>query len=874
MADPHGFAHLRLLFREHGSARFPPAPQSNADTDAAKKDRSTHATTLSGSAATVSQSWNRVQATRATDAKPPLPVGIPLLLKIDPGLDIDELTGKLGFEIVSEEKDGYVMVASRDIQLQALLQKLDEFSKDVRGSGVVASVHEIDSDPSQDARLRRVLSEDLYAAWTTLDENQEYVCDVGISCSGDWLLPKRPTRNQRWKQSTWARKEAEWAAKRSKAYDDWEVLQSERLALIREFGNAYEGRIEGIVEDVDAENEAAIPDSFTVRLRIVARGLKDLVLNCAYVFEAVEPDDIETPQGAAVTESETMQAIVFSPPPADAPAICVIDSGIQEGHFWLTEAIDSDTSTTYLDEAAPSVADRVANGGHGTRVAGAILYGDSIPDSGSVTLPFWIQNARVLDHECCMPDQMFPPELMRRIVTQYSQGTRSTRVFNHSINAASPCRTRHMSAWAAEIDRLSFKYDILVVQSVGNIPLDHPAPMLGVTQLLAGGKTYPEYLDEPVCRLANPSQSLQALTVGSVALEVYESAGWATLVTSPGMPSAFTRSGLGIWGAVKPEVVEFGGDALRDTGNPPRVATPDVANACYPALLRSTVDGGPAVSRDGRGVGSSFAAPRVARIAAAAQAVLPKQSALLYRALVVQSARWPTWSDALGADERAALLRRIGYGVPDLERATVNTDYRTTFITDGDSEIGPGDCHIYQVRLPEDLRRAGTDFDVRIDATLSYAAEPRRTRRRHRAYLSTWVDWISSRKEERVDAFLTRALRLDEEIDEGGSFGWSLENRGQWGSIPDARRSVGTVQKDWAIVKSNQLPRDLCFAVRGHRGWSKDPDAIARYVFAVTVDVVGQELPIYEPLRTAVQELEVELGVESEIEVEIEDGGE
>ena len=105
-------------------------------------------------------------------------------------------------------------------------------------------------------------------------------------------------------------------------------------------------------------------------------------------------------------------------------------------------------------------------------------------------------------------------------------------------------------------------------------------------------------------------------------------------------------------------------------------------------------------------------------------------------------------------------------------------------------------------------------------------------------------------------------------MDEGSSFGWSVETQPHTGAIPETRRSVGTVQKDWTTLKSNELPSDLCFAVRGHQGWSHDPDAAARYVFAVTIDVVGQELAIYEPLRVSVEELQAELGVEVEIEVE------
>ena len=124
-----------------------------------------------------------------------------------------------------------------------------------------------------------------------------------------------------------------------------------------------------------------------------------------------------------------------------------------------------------------------------------------------------------------------------------------------------------------------------------------------------------------------------------------------------------------------------------------------------------------------------------------------------------------------------------------------------------------------------------------------------------------------------MEAFLTRALKSDDDrLAEGsGALGWTIESRSNWGQLPEVRRNVGTVQKDWAFVKSNALPDDLCIAVRGHQGWSRDPDAVARYTLVVTFEIVGQEIPIYLPLRTAVLELqsEVEAEIEAELEVDV-----
>jgi hypothetical protein len=491
-----------------------------------------------------------------------------------------------------------------------------------------------------------------------------------------------------------------------------------------------------------------------------------------------------------------------------------------------------------------------------------------------------------------MPEELFPPEVLRAAVTRFHTGPRQTRIFNHSINASGYCRTRYMSAWAAEIDLLSATYDILIVQSTGNLPRTGPVPYIGVKDHLDAGRPYPKYLYEDSARVANPAQSLQALSVGSISYGAFDDGAWRSFGREDGHPSAFSRSGPGIWNVIKPEVVEYGGDDSRTSNDPVDVRDGGIAAAC-PELVRSTMfPPGPAYDRDA--VGTSFAAPKVARIAAQLQAVLPEEPALLYRALIVQSARWPDWAEALmtqlplTADpvERQALIEKVsrvircvGYGLPDVMRATTNTDHRTTFITSGQVSIRPLEAHIYQVPIPEELRGAGDEYDIRIEVTLSYVAQPRRTRRHLRRYLSTWVDWKSSRLGESITSFRVRALKEAQEGENpqpGATLPWVLQEKSDDGFIRDTKRNNGTVQKDWAVVKSNTLPKDFCIAVVGHQGWSRDPDSTASYSLAVTFEILGQEITIYEALRTAVIELqeleaEAEIGeIEAEEEVEIE----
>ena len=872
MPNGHNFEHLPLVFRESGRARLTGGGSPAARTVENKTtNRVAHSAAMLSEASSVVAQHQVRSEVRTRESLPSLPPGIPLLLEIDPGLDIDDLRHHLKFEIVSEEEQGFVIVASDDINLAEFLAAANGFASRASGSATVASIHRLDDDPDQSQRVNLILSESLVSVWLAIEQIAMLQVEIGITCLGTHEIPSEPVRRKRESDQELAERKKEWADAKVQAYEGWLDLQDKRVDEVRRIiEEGYGGRIADIFYD-NAGDVASLPDSFTMRVTVSGRGLKDFVLNFPFVFEVTEPENVTLTRHVAPVGVNTEALLDLQPPDKDAPAVCVIDSGIEEGHRFLEPAIDKATSYCYLPHPVVStdVVDRVPPSGHGTRVAGAVLYGEHVQRPQSFQLPFWIQNARVLAADSGMPMALFPAVLLRAIVERFHLGSRKTRIFNHSINANSHCRTRHMSSWAAEIDVLSHKYDILIVQSSGNLQDSATVPSVGITEHLAAGRTYPEFLLESSSRVANPAQSFQALSVGSVAYQRYQALGWQSFASQSGQPSSFSRSGLGIWGVIKPEVVEFGGDFLRTPGNNPTVSYPTEARNCYPELIRSTLHGpGPAYDRDE--IGTSFATPKVTHIAAHLQNILPDEPCLLYRALIVQSARWPEW--ARQAVDKTQVIRTLGYGIPDLERATTNTDYRTTFITSGESAIRARACDVYQVPIPDSLRRPGYEYDVLIEVTLSYVAQPRRTRRNCRRYLSTWVDWKSSNLGESISSFRARALK-DETRDanavQGTSIRWTLGIQADYGLVADVRRNAGTVQKDWATVKSSALPENFCVAVLGHPGWSKDPDSEARYALAVSFEIVGREIPIYDDLRVAVEELQAELSIEVEAEIEV-----
>ena len=439
--------------------------------------------------------------------------------------------------------------------------------------------------------------------------------------------------------------------------------------------------------------------------------------------------------------------------------MCVIDSGIEEGHRWLAPAIDSTISRCFLPGAKlDDAADYVHPQGHGTRVAGAVLYPETIPLAGEIKPIAWIQNARVLNEDNDLPIALAPEDYLQRVVAHFHAAPRFTKIFNHSINANVPCPKKRMTSWAAKLDQLSHEKDVLFIQSAGNQTRldngDQANPGLRA-HLDSCKKEPPAHQLEASMRIANPAQSLHALTVGSVGACAFEDENWRSFASDVHWPSGFSRAGYGQpWSVVKPEVVEIGGDKVYSK-TPPHFVRQNPAVAVE--LLNSTMHGEPAYSKDG--VGTSFAAPKVAHIAAHLQNLFPSASPLLYRALIVQSARWPVWAE--NDADKDKVLKLIGYGLPSLERSTMNSETRVTLITPDSVPMASKQLHLYTIQIPEELRNPSLEARIRIDVTLAYTALPRRTRARRTGYLETWLDWESSKLEEPKDVFLTRMEKGD-----------------------------------------------------------------------------------------------------------------
>jgi hypothetical protein len=869
------FPHLTLKQKLDGRYQFPGTGRDKVidqRTEANLNDKAGHGNRLSNAVESLTQDYGQFLKERDEQGLPEVFNAniVPVFLQVDPFyFDIEALKG-FGIEIISEEQDGYIIGANAD-NFRSLSDKIQAFINDGKAKNT-AMLWQIVRGTQW--RADYILSDELREKYIAgIGDEAQFTVDISVACYMKY--PERPIRTedetaehyQKALEKYWEKAKAEpgkehkafraqWVQESSSRFQarisrwqlDMQTAELERDEIASQRQEYLRNFIEVIYRGKLLSGFIDLEDSFGFMASMSGQALKDLIRGYPYVFEINETEQIDNEQH--IRELENPDDVEIITPSDDSPTICVIDSGMQEQHILLAPAIIPTYSRNYVPNEN-TTSDQVLGGGHGTKVAGAILFGNDIPMNGPRQPPCFLINARVLDRDCNLPNTLYPPELMTQIVDDYDD----VRLFNLSVASRGPSKSTHMSAWAATIDKLIHERKIMFLLAAGNISSETGSAVRpGITEHLQAGRNYPDFLLEPSSRISNPSQSLLALTVGSVCLAEFEDADLISF-GKRGYVSPFSRSGPGIWGSIKPDIVEFGGDWLREKNG--------VLLIQHDHVSTSVVKTG--ANRTGYGLGTSFAAPKVAHILAQLAKKFPNDSTLLYKALIVQSARLP---EHVFHNPRYESLRMLGFGIPDAQRALENGPYRITFVAEGG--VAAQQANLYSINIPDEIKRAGQNYDILIEVTLTYTAAPRRTRKRLKSYFSSWLSWDSSKLGDNFETFSTRVLKNMEDPEDvpidNDSIRWSIWSSPTWGHIPNVKRQDSATQKDWTVLKSNTLPAELSFAVIGHRGWDKDTASELPFALAISFEAITKENEIYNLIEIANQ---VEIGIEEAIIIPI-----
>lgn len=572
--------------------------------------------------------------------------------------------------------------------------------------------------------------------------------------------------------------------------------------------------------------------------------------------------DAMAPQEQQDWLADLLKRTEYVRPGAETPAVCVLDTGINRGHPLISPALAAED----LHSIEPGWGTDDRNG-HGTEMAGLALFGDlgaALESAGPVFIEHRLESVKLLPQDGGNAgDSLHHGYLTSEAVDRPEVSAPfRPRVFSMAITTTDGRDLGRPSAWSSVIDRLAADADgaglipRLICISAGNVQ-DSNAWL-----------SYPDSSDSD--GIHDPGQAWNALTVGAYTqlTEITEPyAGAYQPIAKAGELSPFSTTSVtwqkAIW-PLKPDVVFEGGNAARDA----------MFASSLPSLSLLTTNRVPTESVFKTTNATSAATAQCACMAAQLMAAYPGLWAETIRALIVHSAEW---TDAmrgqfLCANGRANkgeienLIRRCGYGVPDLERARwsasnsltlIVQDRLTPFQRDKGKTPKAREMHFHQLPWPLDELEDWGETPVEMRVTLSYFIEPnpsaRGIRSRYR-YESHGLRFDVRRPAESIEEFRSRINAAARDEEEG------TRNKG---SDPDwtlgvQKRHRGSLHSDtWHGTAADLASRGV-LAVFPALGWWKTRPALerydrsVRYALLVSIRAPGVEVDLYETVESKI----------------------
>jgi hypothetical protein len=552
-----------------------------------------------------------------------------------------------------------------------------------------------------------------------------------------------------------------------------------------------------------------------------------------------------------------------TPPPEDAPAVCILDTGVNRGHALLGVALPESAALTVDPRWGTE-----DSYGHGTEMAGLALYGDLGPlliSKMPVSLRHGLESVKLLPR----PGTSNAPELYGAVTQEAAaraevQAPGKTRTFCMAVTGDDGNGRGSPSSWSSAVDQIAFGVEgrgrSLVCVSAGNIDpeqfIEYPAR-------------------NEVESVRDPGQAWNAVTVGAYAdrdvLTEQHYAGWKSVARLGELCPSSTTSILwkDTW-PLKPEIVLPGGNAARD---------PEGKSCTFaPSLCLLTTYFRPFMRQFAAARETSAATALAAGLAARIQAQYPRLWPETVRALLIHSAEWTEAMKARLPSRKGKrtqkpkkrdyelLLRTFGYGVPDERTALYSAADALTLIVEGElqpygqhpvrkNELATQDMHLHVLPWPTDVLTELGDTEVELRVTLSYFIEPLPGDRgysqsqRHR-YASHGLRFELKTATETPDQFrvrINKAARGEEEdaTSKGDSTSWDFGAQ---------LRSGGSIHSDRWRGPAVDLARKGYLAVYPTVGWWKERPRYerwknrTRYALVVSIRTPGVDTDIYTPV--------------------------
>ena len=616
----------------------------------------------------------------------------------------------------------------------------------------------------------------------------------------------------------------------------------------------------------------AFDDRLVVLVRGTARQLStslDVLNDVAEVRKAKESAAffVDAPSHEQAAWTDELRRRTTLPQP-EAPAVCVLDTGVNRSHPLIEGVLSSDDAMTVNPNwGANDDGGGRRNMGHGTEMAGLAAYGDLsnlLASQAPLHLRHRLESVKILPPIGTNPPELYGAITAQAVARPEVNKPNRLRTFSLAVTADDQRDRGQPTSWSAAIDALAAGR-VFDPTTQGLVYLDQEEKNFRRLFVVSTGNVQPErivaaHLDrsdlEPV---HDPAQAWNALTVGAFTEKsVITDANWTsyTPLARPGDLSPWSTTSVlfeGSW-PIKPDVVFEGGNVGHDGTS---------FDSGIPELCLLSTFYRPTERLFVLSWATSAATAQVARMGAIIQAEYPDMWPETLRSLIVHSAKWTRTmeahlGDAEGRQARALLVRRYGFGVPRLDHALRSANDSLTLVAQARlrpfSDGKMGEMHLYDLPWPKQTLQQLGEFPVSLRVTLSYFVEPnpgrRGWRRRHR-YASHGLRFEVKRPTESVPEFRKRLNQraLDEDEEKPRSSSVSTE----W-FLGEQTRNKGSIHSDIWVGTAADLAERGVIGIYPVSGWWKDQPKRdrsqlgARYALVVSIETDAEGVDIWTPV--------------------------
>ena len=530
----------------------------------------------------------------------------------------------------------------------------------------------------------------------------------------------------------------------------------------------------------------------------------------------------------------------------------LLDTGVNNRHALLENTVPDSRLYTYNPSWGTDDTER--SGGHGTAMAALVLYGDltdAIPQKSNIDIYHGIESFKVKIPNPDPADKTKPifGDIYKKACSISKTDRHNPRVFCLTVTNDGFAYYGRPSAHSSALDQIAFGKDEeteLIIVSGGT--LNHNKVV-----------EYPDknFLDS----IHDPAQAYNVITVGSYTCKDKLTDGTNIPVTPYGgmSPNNSTSATWENQWPNKPDIVLEGGNLASDGIDMLQrdELKPLSIDSEYPRYLFLPFDG------------TCSASAFAAKFAAELRTQYPNFWPETIRGLIIHSADWTpamiAGKDFSSQGDKQALIRSVGYGVPNLEKALYSGNNSLTLIAENSitpykkekSVIKYNEYHLYKLPWPKDvLEKEIGEKDARVTVTLSYFIDPNPGERRYVndfSYHSHELDFNLIKPSESLSEFERRissaTAKENEDKPDLKSEDWFLRER---------IRSKGSVKKDYLDTTGIGLARRYYLAVYPKNGWYKTRKALemynetVRYSLIVSIETRKTDVDIYTPIENLI----------------------